>query len=668
VLASKMPPELEQAIRDSVDALQRQTGAERFALRSSAIGEDMHISFAGQYRSLLNVSGNDVVERYREVLAGKFTPKAIYYQLSHAFRESELAMCVGCIPMVDAAASGVVYTRNPVRPTDDCLLVNSIFGLGQLLVDGTLTPDIFRVSRETGRLVESQLAPKAIRLVMRDGSGTETEAVPEAQRLAASIDVDRLHELARMALRIEEHYEAPQDIEWALDGDGRLALLQARPLKLVEARPAGEEPDLSGMEAILFGGTTVCPGAGSGPVHRAASSADLGDAPDGCVLVTPHPFPGLFAVLSRLTALVTEVGGVASHMATLAREYGIPTIMGAEEASRIPLGEVVTVDATNAVVYAGAQTQVVEARRLERAQLNDDELLALLKRALGWITPLNLLHPADPSFVIENCVTLHDITRFCHQKAMHEMLEGASGLGRRESVGLRLQSEIPLPVKVVYLDQDPADYQGRRWIGEDDIQSQPMRALWSGMKDVGWPLLGPEKREQALKVQRHSRRFSTRQFAEDSYAILSREYMITSLRMGYHFNTIEAMCSDEPNKNFVGLQYKHGGAALDRRLRRLRLLTRILERMGFENSSKGDFLDSRVAYLSCRDILDKLRLLGRLIILTKQLDMALSNDSITDWYTRDIMQKLGLGEGRREGSAAADRCDSCGPRDTEQHK
>jgi pyruvate,water dikinase len=557
--------------------------------------------------------------------------------------------------MVDAVASGVVYTRNPVRPSDDCLLINSIFGLGQLLVDGTLTPDVFRVSRETGRLVDSQLAPKAVRLVMRPDSGTVTEAVPEHMHLAPSVDVACLHRLAEMALKIEAHYDAPQDIEWALDADGRLMLLQSRPLKLVESRTIGEEPDLSGMEAIMFGGTTVCPGAGSGPVYRASSSSDLAGVPDGCVLMAPHPFPGLFAALKRITALVTEVGGVASHMATLAREYGIPTIMGAPEASRFAPGRVVTVDATNATVYAGEQPEVVRARSMQRADLDEDELLTLLKRVLAWISPLNLLHPADSGFTAENCSTLHDITRFCHQRAMQEMLEGASGLGRRQSVGLRLQSEIPLPVKVVYLDQDPADLQGKRWISEADLQSEPMRALWAGMKEEGWPLLRSKYRAQALEVHGAGRGARRRDFAEDSYAILSREYMIVSLRMGYHFTTIEAICSEEPNKNFVRMQYKQGGAAMDRRLRRLRLLTRILEAMGYENSSKGDFLDSRIAYLKCPDVLNKLKLLGRLVIMTKQLDMALSNDSIADWYTGDFIKKLGLeaaagdGEDGREG-------------------
>jgi pyruvate,water dikinase len=176
-----------------------------------------------------------------------------------------------------------------------------------------------------------------------------------------------------------------------------------------------------------------------------------------------------------------------------------------------------------------------------------------------------------------------------------------------------------------------------------------MQAFWAGIKEEGWPLPRAEIRGLTLETGGDSEPERKSEFTEDSYAILSREYMITSLRMGYHFSTIEAMCSDEPNKNFIGLQYKEGGAALDRRLRRLRLITRILEAMGFENLSKGDFLDSRVAYLNSQEALQKLRLIGRLTMMTKQLDMALSNDSITDWYVADFMRRLGLACGANAG-------------------
>ena len=131
-------------------------------------------------------------------------------------------------------------------------------------------------------------------------------------------------------------------------------------------------------------------------------------------------------------------------------------------------------------------------------------------------------------------------------------------------------------------------------------------------------------------------------FSEKSFAILSKEYMILSLRMGYHFSTIEAMVTPEENKNYIRMEFKDGGATLERRIRRINLLTDILSKAGFENFSKADFLDAR---LSCQDAdstTESLHLLGRLTVMTKQLDMALSNDSIAKWYTNDFMKKLGI--------------------------
>ncbi|UCD17155.1 MAG: hypothetical protein JSV44_11995, partial [Candidatus Zixiibacteriota bacterium] len=124
--------------------------------------------------------------------------------------------------------------------------------------------------------------------------------------------------------------------------------------------------------------------------------------------------------------------------------------------------------------------------------------------------------------------------------------------------------------------------------------------------------------------------------------VLGETYMMLSLRMGYHFSTVEAMCTEQPSKNYIRMQYREGGASLDRRIRRIRLISDILQTMGFENCSRGDFLDAMLSYQDCDTVERNLILLGRLTILTKQLDMALSTDEITGWYTRDIMKKLGL--------------------------
>ncbi|HUT55381.1 MAG TPA: PEP/pyruvate-binding domain-containing protein [bacterium] len=644
VASSPVPDDLAAAIRSGYTALFKRSGNPRVAMRSSAIGEDTLLSFAGQYESFLNVQGDEIVERYRDVIASKFTPKAIYYFLSHELAESDLAMAVGCMTMIDAEASGVVYTHDPAGADGECMVVNSIFGLGKYLVDGSLTPDVFRVYRRGRGIKDAKPAAKPRRLAAGPERGTVDEAVPEADQSRASLDDERIKELAGYALKLGEHYDSPQDIEWALDRGGKLFLLQTRPLRVIKAQASRGAPDFPPDGVIIADGVTVCPGAGGGPVFHASSTHDLARVPEGAVLVAPHPFPGLITVMGKISALVTEVGGVASHMATIAREYRIPTLAGVMNASALPAGAPVTVCATDAKIYQGIREDVIRARKLDQRAMDDAPVIELLQGILKKVSPLNLLHPADESFRPENCRTFHDLTRFCHQRAMEEMFDKASSIRHKHRVGLRLQTEIPLQVNIIFIDKDPEEFGERQVLDQDEIDSPPMKHFWDGLRKEGWPKRAPVgdvggfMAVMATNVAAGGKP----DFSEQSFAVLSKEYMILSLRMGYHFMTIEAMCTDEPSKNYIRMQFKEGGSSVDRRIRRIRLITDVLKGAGFENVSKGDFLDTRLSYERPQVILDRLFLLGRMTILTKQLDMALSNDSIAQWYTDDIRKKLGL--------------------------
>jgi pyruvate,water dikinase len=596
VTSSPVPEDLAEAIRQGYDELAKRIPASRFAIRSSARKDTPH-SFAGQYETYLNVRGEELVDRYRDILASKFSPKAIYYFLSHTLSEFDLAMGVGCITMVDAVASGVTYTRDPVRPDEDCLLINSIFGLGKYLVDGTLTPDVFRVSRTEKTVKESHLATKPVRLVMQTGEGTVEETVPESEQESPSIGEKHLALLTDIALEIENHYGCPQDIEWAIDRNGEIFLLQTRPLRVVETKAPTITPDLSKLEVIMSGGTTICPGAGGGLVFHASSSRDLSRIPEGVILVTPNPFPGLVTALDKVNGLVAEVGSVASHMATIAREYRIPTLMGVEDVKRLAEGQSITVDATDAVIYSGIHQDLISARRPEYELFVDMAIFNVLEQVLERVSPLNLIDPRDKNFTPENCITFHDITRFAHQRGMEEMFRSAQDMGDKEKIGLRLKTDIPLPVNIIYVDRDMSGYKGKRRIRDDELASIPMRAFWDGIKREGWPLPPPVNAGGFMSAMiTHMTSGERGTFAENSFAILGEEYMLLSLYLGFHFTTIEAMCAEEVSKNYVRMQFKEGGTSLDRRVRRIRLIMDILSKMGFENSGKGDFLDSMVSY------------------------------------------------------------------------
>ncbi|UCE66478.1 MAG: hypothetical protein JSU85_00255 [Candidatus Zixiibacteriota bacterium] len=644
VTNAPIPDDLADEITRSYKKLREKNPKARFALRSSAIGEDTEYSFAGQYRSVLNVRAVELLESYRAVLASKFTPQAIYYFLSHSMSEDELAMCVGCIIMVNTRSSGVIYTRNPVNAGDDNVVINSIFGLGKYLVDGTISPDVFRVSRGQKAIGDSLISLKTRKLEMHPDGGTSDTELSEEEGRKPSLSDEETIRLAEFAVKIEEHYGSPQDIEWAIDHDGEIYILQTRPLRVI-APPKNEiEIDVSGFEKLTEGGYTICPGAGGGPVYRISSVNDLQDVPSSVILITPHSFPGIVTVMGKIKGLIAETGGMASHMATIAREYGIPAIGNLKETGMLNNGDMVTLDSTTAVVYKGLHDELIDKRKPDLDLFEDIDIFNILKQISSHIAPLHLVNPKDSGFIAENCRTFHDITRFCHQRAMEEMFYGASELKNKDRFSSRLQTDIPLAVNIIYIDKEIPEKEKNRKVDENRIESVPMSSFWRGIKKEGWP--APARPADMKGIFGVFATTMTRteddRFSEKSFAILSDEYMILSLRMGYHFSTIEAMVTEQENKNYIRMEFKDGGATIERRIRRIRLLTDILAKAGFENYSKGDFLDSRLSYQDAESTKEALFLLGRLTVLTKQLDMALSNDAIAKWYTNDFLKKLDM--------------------------
>jgi pyruvate,water dikinase len=637
-----VPDDLADAILRSFDALSARCGGTGFALRSSAIGEDTSTTFAGQYVTYLNVKRDNLLDRYRDILASKFTPSAIYYLLRHSLAEMNPAMGVVCMEMVDSAASGVVYTADPTRPGESRIVINSIYGLGSYLVDGIITPDVFVLSRPGGDILSREIANKQLKLVLNPEGGVSETDVPMAEQKSQSVSDETLRLIADYALKVEGHYGNPQDIEWAIDSTGDLYFLQARPLKLTKPGAKVEIPSDVRPSILLEGGTTVCGGGGAGAVFHLKGTSDLGTVPDGCVLVAQNPSPRLVSVMHRISALVTAVGGTASHLATLAREVSLPTVVGMPKASELHQGHLVTVDAGRGVIYDGSHPEwISKAESADGPDSSPD--VEAVRQMVETITHLSVIHPGDPAFKAENCRSLHDIIRFIHQKSMDEIFSGLKGTSHKDDIGLKLKTKIPLVVNLIYLDRD-FNADNTRWIADDAVQAPPMQAFWDGVNEEGWPSrpIPADVKGFLAVVGANVKEGHTPEFSENSYAFLSEEFMLLSLRMGYHFSTIEAMATSELSKNYVRMQFKLGGAPLERRVRRIWLITEILRRVGFESSTEGDFLDSISAYQEKDAIFEKLKLLGRVTVLTKQLDMSLSSDARAQWYLQEFLKKLGI--------------------------
>lgn len=642
ILAAPIPSELAESIKTSYEELTKRTGEELIALRSSAVGEDTLYSFAGQYSSFLNVSKDQLLLKYREILSSKYSPRAIYYFLSHSLEEAGLSMSVGCTRMVDAASSGVIYTRDPLDPESECVHVHSIYGLGPYLVGGTLTPDVYTIHRDGFKVESRTIRDKPVQLRPAAKGGTEEHPVEEGRRSEPCLNDEQLAELGELAVKLEEHYDHPQDIEFAYDQDGKLYLLQSRPLRTICTQPAFELPDMSGHIKIACGGTTVCPGAGLGRVVHVSSRESLEAVEQGDVVVAANPMPSIGLVLDKVSAVVTEVGSSASHLAALVRERRIPTIVGVAQArSRLPQGETVTVDATGTCIYSGEHQKLVQARLPEYDLFQDTAIFDLLRRLLKLISPLNMVNPGDAEFRAERCLTLHDIIRYSHQRGIEEIFSHARSLGKRKEFGAQLKSVLPLPVHVLNLDEP--EIPGRKQVYDDNsLPSEPMQMFWNGMLQEKWPFAHPDPTRLQVARDKDAGLPVEEQFTEHSFAVIRKEYMLASLRLGYHFTSVEAELCDDSNRNFIRVHYKGGGAADERRRRRISLLEELLDRMGFEHTVKSDFIDCRAQFLPREQAELNLQRVGRLVMLTKQLDMALSNERITRWYIEDFARKLDL--------------------------
>jgi len=484
VLSQPVPPALADAMRDAAEAL-RVEGICRFAVRSSALGEDGALSYAGQYATVLNVHSDDLVPAYREVVASLFSERAITYRLFTGQPLEESAMAVQCLAMVDAVAGGALHTR---AQDADTLLIDGIWGLGAYAADGTVTPDRFTVCRASLKLLAVSTAEKHIHLHSGQHSGTGMSRVPAALRDAPCLETAQVTALAAHGLHAEDHFGCAQDMEWAVDREGNHFFLQTRPLRalreLASSRlPLQPEPHCSkaasagtlttrrtecgapeGVQSspgrslfaddchpLLRGGDCACAGVGTGPVVHLRDEAPPSHLPAHAVLVVRHPSPRLVPALVRAAGLIAETGSLTGHLALLAREFRVPALFNVPEAMTVLMeGQTVTLDALHKRVYRGRVESLLESTPRTPAMAGT-AMLALLRHAADSIIPLHLTDPESQDFAPENCRTIHDIMRFAHEMCYREMFSISDALSDAHIAAVRMRASIPLDLRVINL-------------------------------------------------------------------------------------------------------------------------------------------------------------------------------------------------------------------------
>jgi pyruvate, water dikinase len=389
LLQAAFPLALEREIRDRYHELEAQVGAEAsFAVRSSATAEDLpEASFAGQQETFLNIRGADhVLEAIRHVFASLYNDRAISYRVHQGFAHGAVALSAAVQQMVrsDLAASGVLFTLDTESGFRDVVFITSAYGLGEMVVQGAVNPDEFYVHKpmlEKGRpaVVRRSLGSKLQKMVFARsstaGKSTRVVDVPEAERHRFSLSDADVLELARYAVAIERHYGRPMDIEWGKDGaDGRLYVLQARP-ETVKSRKRDVEERfaLKGSSRILATGRAIGHKIGSGTVRIVPDASHMSKVKEGDILVTDMTDPNWEPVMKVAAAIVTNRGGRTCHAAIIARELGIPAVVGCGEATEeLKDGQQVTVscaEGDTGNVYDGLIPFEVTSR--ERGEMPD---------------------------------------------------------------------------------------------------------------------------------------------------------------------------------------------------------------------------------------------------------------------------------------------------------
>lgn len=676
----------------------------RVAMRSSAIGEDGDLSFAGQYLTLLNVRPEHIGEAYKSIIASLYTARSIFYRISKGIYDDDLAMAVACIRMVDSVSSGVMYTRHPYNIVDENIIINAVWGLGPYAVDGIIRPDTYVVKKSDLQkndfivILSRQISDKKIQLVCNNNLGDTNNAinddnfsdnhgsanenkykgeardntiesgvreipVPLEKQSAPCLTDDQIRQLAHYGMQLEEHYKCAQDVEWAVDRTGKILILQSRPLK-IKAVPhksalnrsgsgslAGVGADgislkaapISGYNILIDKSEVASQGVGTGKAFHIKSDSDLTAFPKGAILIAHHSSPEYVVVMKQCSGIITESGSVSGHMAALAREFNVPTLMGLDAQNALNLilnGMEITVDGYAGRVYEGVVTELLSAVEKKDAYMRGTPVHDHLARVAGLITPLYLINPKSSEFTPSGCKTLHDIARFCHEHSYIEMFNVSDIASKRHKCSFRLNASLPIDLHVIDLgsgfSSKRADDESNNAYGEllslDEIISVPFLALLKGMlnKDVHGVEPRPVNFSGLLSVMQEQMlspgHTGGERFGDRSYAIIADKYLNFSSRVGYHYSVVDAYCGETVNKNYITFSFKGGAADSVRRNRRVRAIALILAEIDFTVDVKEDKVDARLQKYPCSFIQDRLDILGRLLIFTRQMDMLMTTD------------------------------------------
>ena len=418
--------------------------------------------------------------------------------------------------------------------------------------------------------------------------------------------------------------------------EGKMSMINGKDADLVKVK---RPTPLKGHKVLIDSGVIACKGIGTGNAYLVNKEEDLNNFPDRAVLIARHISPKFVKVLNKTAAIVTDIGSATGYMASIARELHVPTILNTKIATKlITSGVEITVDAINGNVYEGRVDEVIELGQKRENLFINTHVFKILKEVLKKIVPLNLIYLRVDTFKPELCKTFHDITHFANEVSLDEMFKISNRPDVKKGEAVRLVLKIPL--KIYIIDLNGGIETAAKRITVNNIRSVPMNAFLKGMMSMKWP--GPKPKNAlgfasvVVNIALEPSLYRDRGWGK-SCALISGEYMNFSVRLGYHLSTVEAYAGDNIDHNYIRFHFKGGGASIERRLRRTQLIKQILEKLDYEVDRVGDMLNARITRCQRSTIEEKLSILGRLTVYTKQLDMIMFSDAFVDCYLQEFI-------------------------------
>jgi pyruvate,water dikinase len=440
-------------------------------------------------------------------------------------------------------------------------------------------------------------------------------------------------------MQLEDLLGSPCDIEWCRRQSGEPVLLQCRPLLVQTPLPRSTDridaaADRSTARLLHQGGVCACAGIGCGAVHKIEGETGYADVPPNCVAILKSASPRTISILDRVNAVVLESGSVAGHFQAVAREFNIPTLVQAKNASAVlAQGDHVTVDAGEGKIYAGCSEGPASNQRQAHPTRKKNPLLRKLDAAMSFISPLELIDPHASAFVPQSCRSMHDILRFSHEKAVYEMFAIGDRRLKRKKGARRLVGELPMVIYVLDVGGGiHAAKASNPTIRIEDVICEPMHALWDGLlhPDIQWAGHHHFDWAEYDRLVMNGGIISPESAMLSSYAVVSKRYLNFCLKFGYHFAIIDTLFQTPPKTSHVWFRFTGGGGDPQGRVLRVQFIRRVLEALGFNVKTEGDLVNARRDAQDNASIAQGLLRIGHLLGVTRLLDMHLQDEQAVE--------------------------------------